>query len=111
MNVKIKSFYFQNIVSSKFLFYAWVDLKLHKNYFYMVKYKKLINKRWFEKTANLIATSQFTYKKSFNINSITFLKNKIIENAILIFINSFINSKNKLRFNLPLTECVRKLIQ
>ena len=111
MNVKIKSFYFPDIVTSKFLFYAWVDLKLNTNYFYIVKHKKLINKRWFEKTANLISKSKSTYKKSSNINSLVFLKNKIIENAILIFITSFFTSKNKIRINFPLTECVRKLRQ
>ena len=110
MHTKVKTFSFESIMSSKFLFYAWIDLKNNKNYLISTKYKKCLRKNWFKHASYLISKSNFKYQKSFNNNSLTFLKNKIIENAILIYINSFFKINNS-NFNSFLTEFVRELTQ
>lgn len=110
MIIRHLPFSFENIMTPKFLFYSWIDLKLNKSYFFSFKYKKYLRKSWFKKTSILISKSQFNYKKISNIPSLTFVKNKIIENAILIFINAFLKKEN-LNIKFSLTECVRKLIQ
>jgi hypothetical protein len=101
---------FENIMTPKFLLYAWIDLKINKNYFSSEKYKKYLRKSWFKKASILISKSQFKYKKTLDVTSFSFVKNKIIENAILIFINSSLKREN-LNIHSSLTECVRKLIQ
>lgn len=110
MTAKLEYFSFEQVMTSKFLFYAWIELRNSKNYFSFSFHNKYLRKSWFKNTSNLIANSQFTYKKSVNITSVRFLKNKIIENSILLFLFSFLKKKN-LNLNFPLTECVRKLIQ
>nr|AJF48929.1 maturase [Colacium vesiculosum] len=110
MNSKIKSFNFETIMTPKFLFYAWIDLRNNKNYFFSINHKKSLRKSWFKTASSLISASKFSYKKSLNFNSLTFLKGKIIENAILIYVNLFLKIKN-ISLDSSLTECVRKLLQ
>lgn len=110
MHVKNSYFCFENIITSKFLFYAWVDLKTNKNYLYINKHKNFLRKSWFKKASILISKSKFIYHRNFNLTSLSFIKNKIIENAILIFINSFFKISHS-NINFSLTECVRELIQ
>jgi hypothetical protein len=100
-------------MTSKFLFYSWLDLKSNKSFFssiFISKRMRPLRKDWFKKASFLICKSQFIYKKNLNINSLFFLKNKIIENAFLIFVHNILQSKN-FDFSSSLTECVRKLIQ
>lgn len=113
MYLKTFSFSFENVMTSKFLYYSWLDLKSNKGFFSSIFISRRIEplkKNWFKKASFLLCKSQFIYKKNSNINSLSFLKNKIIENAFLIFVRNFLQNKS-IDFPSSLTEYVRKLIQ
>lgn len=113
MNIKVKELFFEDIFTQKFLFYSWLDLKFNQNLFPSVyKFKNLepLKTIWFKKASDLIRRSQFVYKKTTNINSLTFIKNKIVENSILTFIHTSLKI-NTANIHFYVTECVRKLIQ
>jgi hypothetical protein len=113
MNIKVKELFFEDIFTQKFLFYSWLDLKFNQNLFssvYQFKNLEPLKTIWFKRASNLIRRSQFVYRKTTNINSLTFIKNKIVENSLLIFIYTSLKI-NTANIHSYVTECVRELIQ
>ena len=93
--MSFKKSLFKEVITSQFLVYSWVSLKSNRNFrliYFRKKKFEAINNKWFIRTANLIKNGNYVYKnlKDTKFLSLSYLKNKIIENAILIYISSFL---------------------
>lgn len=110
----------RNLMTADFLYFSWLNLKSRNMIVFKASkktHKEFISKYWFEKASSLITKGTYNYKIDCNqvYNNSSFfhkksflmkLKNKVIENALLLIFKSHI-SRNSHFKNIALTECLR----
>lgn len=118
--MKFSDLNLKNSVNSDFLYYSWINLKNKRDFIIdstRLKWTEPLSKSWFNKASILLRKGSYVYStkntSSFRNSSFSYrkaflqrLKNKIVENAFLLILESHLSGVVYSK-SINLTECLR----
>lgn len=114
----------RKLITTELLNYSWLDLKYKQKHlfnFFDIRFSEPLSRNWLNKISLLLTSRNYIFyslantSKNFSKNSSIFsfrkgllkiLKFKILENAFLLLIKSYLFRSTLLQ-NINLTECLR----